>query len=138
MWKKKRTLETEACTYMIFSFHLDFVKYINRTIAGKHLDVIKCVPAITEIKPPHRIFLDLECNIDCFQQNEYWRNLCDRQKDDMIIDFLITNINHESQHKAIFEIPEISSLLKKCSYLLKDIDYERMEYIVAEMELELD
>lgn len=131
-----RTLETEASVYVIFSHHVDFVNYINRMIPGKHLDVSKCVPALTEVKPPHRIFLDLECIVDSFQQNIYWENLSDGVKDDMIIDFLITNINHESLHKVIFETPEISSLLKERSYLLKDIDYQRMEYIVAEMELE--
>jgi hypothetical protein len=134
---KSLTIETETAVYALFFWHIDFVTYVNQTFLGKPLGISTCVPAITEAKPPHRIFLNLECIINPFKTNTYWENLSNEAKDNMIIDFLITNINHESLHKAIFEAPEISSLLEKHSFLLSEYYYNLIEYIVAEMELEL-
>ena len=129
------TLETEAGTYVIFFQHVDFVYYINRTIPGRQLDIEKCIPAIDEVKPPHRIFLDLECITNYLQQKvNGWENLSDEVKDDKIINFLITNINHESLHKAIFEVSEIRSYLEEVSYQLNDSANKCMEYIIAKME----
>ncbi len=131
---KSLTIETETAVYVLFLWHIGFVTYVNQAFPEKPLNISTCVPAITEAKPPHRIFLDLEYIINPFKTNTYWEGLSNEAKDDMIINFLITNINHESFHKAIFEIPEISSILEKHS---SDYYYNAMEYIVAEMELEL-
>ncbi len=134
---KSLTIETETAVYVLFLWHTDFVTYVNQTIPGKPLHISTCVPAIIETKPPHRIFLNLECIINPFKTNTYWKDLSNEAKDDMIIEFLIININHESIHKVIFEAPEISSILEKHSYQLSEYYYTVMEYIVAEMELEL-
>lgn len=129
-----RTLETEAAIYTIFFQHEDFVKHINETFPGKPLDIKKCVPAITEVKPPHQIFLDLECYVNYFVPEIYSKDLSNDDKDNMVINFLIININHESLHKAIFEIPEIDSFLEKKSYQLNEAENNAIEYIIAKIE----
>ncbi len=108
------SIKTETTIYVIFFHHIDFVDYyINRTILGKPLDIRICIPALTEVKPPHRIFLNLECIINYLQQKVcFWEYLSDENKDDIIINFLIININHETLHKVIFETPEISYFRK--------------------------
>lgn len=128
------SIKTETTIYVIFFHHIDFVDYINRTILGKPLDIRICVPALTEVKPPHRIFLNLECIINYLQQKVcFWEYLSDENKDDIIINFLIININHETLHKVIFETPEISYFLEKMSYILNDATVAGMERIIAKM-----
>lgn len=129
------TLETESAIYVIFFNHVDFVDYINQSFPGRHLDMNICVPAIVELRPPHRIFLNLECLINNLTQNiPDWENLSDERKEDEIIKFLIININHESIHRAIFEAPEIRSYLEEAAYDINDATNRGMEYIVARIE----
>ncbi len=130
------TLETDAATYVIFFQHVDFVDYITQNILGKPPDINECVPAITETKPPHTIYIDLECVLNYLHQEvNDWNYLSDETKDAIIIHFLIVNINHESLHKAIFEAPEISQHLQEVSYLLNGAAINGNEYIIRKMEL---
>jgi hypothetical protein len=132
------TLETDGATYVIFFQHVDFVDYITQNIPGKPPDINVCVPAITEAKPPHRIFIDLECILNYLHQKEpKWKYLSNENKDAAIINFLIININHESLHKAIFEAPEIRDYLEKVSHILNEEAREGNENVISRMEYEL-
>ena len=132
---KSLTLETEAAIYVIFFQHTDFVDYINSTNLGKPMDIETCIPALTEVKPPHRIFLDLECVLNYIHEKRTdWGELNDEVKDNIIIEFLIININHEFLHKIIFEAPEIHDSIEKASYILNDAANDVMEHIIAEIE----
>lgn len=128
-----KTIETESAIYIIFFRHDEFISYINANFENQ-LDIGLCVPGITEVKPPHQIFLDLECIVNfCGPQirSKYFSII---EKDDMVIDSLIANINHEFLHKVIFEIPEINSQLQKSMYILNKIEIDGMEHIVSSME----
>jgi len=131
----QKLFETETYEYVFCFKHDDFVTYINKKIPGT-LDYRKCFPvALTEVKPPHRIFFNLECIVNNHQRNnDCWDNLSDEMKDNIIINFLIKNINHEHHHKAILYAPEISLALKKNSYLLPVIERTAMENIVKKMD----
>ncbi|MFZ3058290.1 MAG: hypothetical protein WA102_01010 [Candidatus Methanoperedens sp.] len=132
-----KNIETESAIYVFFFQHDEFVSHINANFSGYQLDAKLCVPAIIDLKPPHKIFLDLECIVNYCRPQILSRHLSISEKDDMVIDSLIANINHESLHKVIFEIPEISYQLQKNLYILKKIDYQRMEYILSLMERDL-
>ena len=132
-----KTIETESAFYIIFFRHEEFVSHINANFPNNELDIGLCVPAIIGVKPPHKIFLDLECVVNSCGPKIRSKYLSISEKDDMVIDSLIANINHEFIHKVIFEIPEISYQLQKSMYILNKIENQRMEYIVSSMERNL-
>jgi hypothetical protein len=128
-----KTIETDSAIYIIFFRHDEFISYINANFENQ-LDIRLCVPGITDVKPPHYIFLDLQCIVNFCGSQIRSKYLSISEKDDMIIDSLIANINHEFLHKVIFEIPEINSHLQKSMYILNKIEIDGMEHIVSSME----